>query len=374
MFFRFIRTYKKSAFTLTETLIALTVLGIVAAITIPSLNYLIQNKVRQNQVDVAKTKFTKAMEAMAQNNKVGPYYENTEEFVKELLNYLKISRICDKNHLQECFNYDKITMPDGTEYELSNMKNGKVFGMPKTDTSDFEGDTMGIVTLDGTPMVIAWNKKCPALEPGTYKWGKESRTNVSTSCTAIAMDINNDAKPNVYNKDFVLFNALQLNTNDKSGCGMNFEYNNQEFCWSAPIALTEGLQDCESKKDALGIKNCYTGSGQDYWGRAVEICGGVQNMPTVEELYSFANLVYDRTDINSMHDYDDPSMQINATTLAEISPVLPVEEFSIFTGTEESANSAKVAHFNSNALYWASNNTWSKRDLEAVWYAFCVSH
>ena len=47
---------------------------------------------------------------------------------------------------------------------------------------------------------------------------------------------------------------------------------------------------CEAKKESLGIKEC--NYDNDYWAAAVEKCGGVQNIPTQDDLYELAKAIY----------------------------------------------------------------------------------
>ncbi len=115
---------QKPAFTLAEVLITLAVIGIVAALTIGIFLPKIHSQIRAHQIAVAETKFTKAMEQMALNNAIGPYYETTQEFVDELQNYLKVSKVCANDKLEECFGYDKLLLSNGEEFELSEIKTG----------------------------------------------------------------------------------------------------------------------------------------------------------------------------------------------------------------------------------------------------------
>ena len=62
----------KVAFTLAEVLITLGIIGIVAAMTLPTLNQAINNKVRAEQVRTVKYKFTKATEKMNSLGLIGP--------------------------------------------------------------------------------------------------------------------------------------------------------------------------------------------------------------------------------------------------------------------------------------------------------------
>ena len=48
--------------------------------------------------------------------------------------------------------------------------------------------------------------------------------------------------------------------------------------------------ECEAKKETLGIKAC--NDDVDYWAAAADKCGGVQNLPTRDDLYELAKKVY----------------------------------------------------------------------------------
>ncbi len=62
-------------------------------------------------------------------------------------------------------------------------------------------------------------------------------------------------------------------------------------CYTAPFTpkpLT--MAQCERQKAKLGIKNCYY--PVDYWAGAVSKCGGVKNLPSMEELGLIASAFY----------------------------------------------------------------------------------
>ena len=302
---------KKKAFTLAEVLITLAVIGVVAVLTIGIFLPKINSSVWEKQAKTAKVKFTKATEQMALNNKIGPYYQDTEEFVNELSNYLKISKVCKNDELSECFGYEEFKLTNGEIYSLSDATDGEIFGMPNDDNNDYTGDTIGLLTIDGTPIILSWNKKCSPLEPGVYQWSGD--TNSSTSCIAALIDINRDKKPNKLEDDIILFNALTLKTPTAAPtCVIDIPGSN--ICWSEPFIPTSeeakaahvscyNSETGAAYKSNLGVSNCCNtstsycgptdGSGHgDRWLAAVEKCGGTANMPTATELASFATLIY----------------------------------------------------------------------------------
>ncbi len=71
------------AFTLAETLITLAIIGVVAAVVLPSLMTNINDKVNAEKIRSAKYKFTKATDHMKSLGLIGPY-SSTDAFVDEL--------------------------------------------------------------------------------------------------------------------------------------------------------------------------------------------------------------------------------------------------------------------------------------------------
>ena len=245
---------------------------------------------------------------MALNEKIGPYYNSTEEFVEELSGYLKIAKVCDNEHLVDCFNYDEIKINKSEPVKIEDIQNGVTFAMNDTNYKD----TMGIVTLDGTSMVLSWKTNCEQLEPGVYEWGGD--TNKTTSCIAAVMDVNGDKKPNTLNKDVALFNARALGNT----CMIRLEEEN--ICWMAPVVVNQFLDLTDSdtcdRMVELGVdrkscnkitqaeydnnegdirKNGNLYADKDYWAKAVEICGGTKNMPTSQDIVKIVDHVYSGT-------------------------------------------------------------------------------
>lgn len=86
--------------------------------------------------------------------------------------------------------------------------------------------------------------------------------------------------------------ALDLLNCDKKGY---FELNGKKF--SCPIQL-KGIayEECLKIKDNLGIKECFDSSifpFGDKWVAAAKQCGGVKNLPTMEELAEISSVVFE---------------------------------------------------------------------------------
>ena len=264
---------KNSAFTLAEVLITLVIIGVVAALTLPSLMVKINEKIKNHQIEVFKAKLHKGCSLLNVENGIGPYYNSTMEFVTALSKHLKIVTICDSENLSNCMPYTKLKLKDGTEKNLSDFKTAESLGVYSDDTNDYSSPNVGIVLGDGTPMILNYNLKCPVGDPD------DTNANV-TSCITGIYDINGSRGPNQKTKDIISYNAS----------------------WGKPFIPTPiSYDECMSIKDSLGIKNCCPVDGssdydhcsnKDYWAGAVKQCGGVENMPTMEMLAALASQMY----------------------------------------------------------------------------------
>ena len=114
---------RQKAFTLAEVLITLAIIGVVAAVTIPTLIAKYQEKAWKTSADVFDRKLTEALNLMNTNDElVG--YKNTEEFVKAFSKYVKIAKVCNEDNLDSC--WIKGESKDATTLVLSKNNGQKV--------------------------------------------------------------------------------------------------------------------------------------------------------------------------------------------------------------------------------------------------------
>ena len=333
---------KRVAFTLAEVLITLVIIVVVAALTLPALLTNIQAKVRAERSRSVQYKFSLATEKMARLNLIGPY-DSTDAFVDELQKHLKISKRCNASNLRGCWPYDTVDLGNGKTWDISKTKTGRQFGMNNDDDNDYTSDNVGIVTADGTPMILSYNKKCKAIDSlEKLSWtttDNKPLSNSSASCVAAVYEINGTGKPNKLSNDVVLFNANKL------GNACAFELNGK--CFGAPFApnpLTKA--ECETEKGNLGIQNCPV--DDDCWAGAVKQCGGVSKMPTADDLAKLASQLYKgNPSIGAQEErYDLHWDQDAATSLGFTSP-----HFFLWSGEEYDSDSADARFFDSTFSY-----------------------
>ena len=335
---------KHAAFTLAEVLITLGIIGVVAALTLPALLTNIQSRVRAEQSRSVQYKFSLATEKMARLNLIGPY-DSTDAFVDELQKHLKISKRCNASNLRGCWPYDTVDLGNGKTWDISKTKTGKQFGMNTDDDNDYTSDNVGIVTADGTPMILSYNKKCKAIDSlEKLSWtttDNKPLSNSSASCVAAVYEINGTGKPNKLSNDVVLFNANKL------GSGCAFEVGSK--CYTAvftPKPLTRA--ECEAEKGNLGIREC--GSDDDYWAGAVKQCGGVSKMPTADDLAKLASQLYKgNPSIGAKQRVDNLQWDQDAATALGFTSSL----FALWSGEENDSYGAYGRYFNSTSSRWS---------------------
>ncbi len=318
-------TSKKVAFTLAEVLITLGIIGVVAALTMPVLISNVQDRVKQKRVENIKQKLSKVTDKMAvQSGLIG--YGDTMSFVQEMSKHMKLAKICDNNHISDCWPTEEVTLNDeGKIWEISKTKNAKALKMSQNLQNNW-ADTVGIVTADGTSMILSYKKDCDFdIDKLGLKMDKSSSMSNSTKCLSGIFDWNGAKNPNKLDDD-ILRIGMATGLGDECATKVNGRCTTPAF---TPEPITRA--ECEESKSKLGISSC--GYEQDYWAGAVKQCGGVQNLMTADELAKFASLLYKGNPIiNSTKDTGLITLNMSvATSMGFID--LP---FSILSGEERS--------------------------------------
>lgn len=119
---------KARAFTMAEVLITLGIIGIVAAMTLPT----ILENVRQRQWAEREWstafKITQAMDKMRALDLLNGSYASTDEFVDELQKHLKIVQRCDASNLDACWPTKQVR----TLLTLQTIRLALIYKLPQT--------------------------------------------------------------------------------------------------------------------------------------------------------------------------------------------------------------------------------------------------
>ncbi len=333
------------AFTLAEVLITLGIIGVVAALTMPALITNIQDRIQQKRIENIHQKLSKVTDKMAvQSGLTG--YDTTMAFVQEMSKHMKIAKICDNSHLAECWPTQEVTLNDeGKTWEISKTKTAKTLKI--SNNAEDWADTVGIVTGDGTGMILSYNKKCEFnVDDGGLKYDNSTGKSNSLACLSGVYDWNGNSKPNKLNKDV---KTLGMATGLGTECAIEVGGK----CFTAPFTPTPlTLAQCEAEKDKLGIKDC--NSNNDYWAGAVKQCGGVSKMPTMADLGKLATELYkEHPSVGAKQNTDDYDLTLDTSKASSMG--FTGSNFYVWSGEEYDSDHASGRTFYSLYTGWGDN-------------------
>ena len=207
------------AFTMAEILLSLTIIGVVAAITLPSLTGNINERTWNTQRKALYARMSQAIALMPALNGYGTLTEETssgandgvdtaaETFVTEgLSKVLKINNICDSENLEDCGIPVKLTPMIGsiispfpkTLKELNTgftAAAGYSFKVTNTKVAAFE-------TQNGESIALFYNPKCQGKSFATRE------QTVEKVCANFIYDLNGNKGPNTVGKDIGFITAF----------------------------------------------------------------------------------------------------------------------------------------------------------------------
>ncbi len=290
----------KKAFTVAELALTVAALCLIAGLIVYAIILGLQEAVRNKRISTAKIKFASAVEMMYLNQAIGSYYGEdeytTERFVNELQKYIKLVKICKSDEIENCWPYKTLTLADDTKYEIKNARNGSVFGISTNSTTNYNSNTVAIVTFDNTYMLLAYNSRCTTSAPDRKNPNSNQEFNVATACVAGIMDVDGEEKPNKIGVDVpLIYSAGSF----ADACIMVID----STCIVSVGTLTgkEGVtkNECLQNMKNWGISQaqCPPEGMVSYWLSAVKECGGWANIASPNEINSILNYMYKDSDI-----------------------------------------------------------------------------
>ena len=326
----------KAAFTLAEVLITLAIIGVVAAITIPSLVKNYNEKAWGTAKDVFEKRLEVATRQMNTEEKLAGY-SNTMDFVNELKKYIKITRVCDNNNITKCFNKEVIWNEGEDPIDMSTIRNAASLGQEDWDT-----DTVAVQFANGVNAIIAYN-------PNTTQDPFNNQFSATSNSMAILYDVTGNKNPNKYGEksDIYAINVTELA--GTTGCAINPDLVGG-MCISQILAPGTGYspltkEQCEEQKGDLGIAAC--NYNNDYWAGAVAKCGGVSKMPTMAQLGELATYLYNHdSTIGAQQDVSGLTLDTTrASQFLSASPGSSSGWFYVWSGQEDSSYGAYARVF-----------------------------
>ncbi len=274
---------KNFGFTLAEVLITLSIIGVVAAVSMPILIQNVNERVNAEREANIAFKINQAMEKMRALGLLNASYGSTEAFVDELQNHLKIAKRCDYNHIAECWPTSTVIDTTGKEYDVSKAKTGKDLQL-KTDTNN-----VGLVLADGGAIILNYDPTKKGFDVGDavkasrvslpIGGGKSKEFAYTTSVTdalAYVVDVNGKGGPNSQEakkkNDIRSFNGAAFGTGC-AGTKVDGTCVYQIASYSAATYPTP----CSQNYDWC-VNN-------DYWQGAIDACDAIgMKLPTKDEL------------------------------------------------------------------------------------------
>ena len=220
----------KTAFTMAEILLSLTIIGVVAAITLPSLTGNINERTWNTQRKALYSRMSQAVALMPALNGygIGATEEETkinaaETFLSAgLSKVFKINNICDSEHLQDCGLPNKIIALNGevafeelpkTLVAFNNMFSGS-FDEESTgghwEYSQNDTNAAGFESANGESVLVYYNPKCKPWMNETLVAKGEPRYFYTQPkmCANFVYDLNGKKGPNSVGKDIGFITAL----------------------------------------------------------------------------------------------------------------------------------------------------------------------
>ena len=216
----------KLAFTMAEILISLTIIGVIAAITLPALQANINEKTWATQRKALYSKMSQAISLMGSVNGYGNYSatvdDNTvtvnddnaaETFITDGLNkVLKITNICDNQNMKKC----------GIPSTFKQLETGNKKNFPKTlhefnnrlnisqnPTRHVNTKVAAFVTANGESIALFYNPQCVSKDVDyTDPDSSKRRAFYPYFCLNFVYDLNGLKGPNQVGKDIWFMSTL----------------------------------------------------------------------------------------------------------------------------------------------------------------------
>ena len=302
------RISKRVAFTLAEVLITLGVIGVVAALTMPTLlKNIAERSNSEAQANLAQ-KITKSMDLMRADGGLERTYNSTDEFVDEFSKYIKISTRCDADHIADCWPTKTVTTTDGETYDVSKAKTGKNLNL-----KDNKSNNVGIILADGATLILTYNPNAGIIGDGDtvtpsfadlpIGFGRTKKFAYTTSVTDpidFVMDVNGFKGPNSEARNGKQYDVRSFKVakfskgcagNDISGIGCVYQLPS----FSPIEAYSEEMDKWDPKWNS---ESCIIGIGSgpcktydNYWAGAKKACDDIgMSLPDKSKLQSIAKL------------------------------------------------------------------------------------
>ncbi len=249
-----------------EILLSLTIIGVVAAITLPSLTGNINERTWNTQRKALYAKFSQAIALMPSLNGYGILTEGNdstsavdtaaETFITSgLSKVLKINNICDHEHLEDCgivtsftnFGGSRIDTPK-TLYELNSHFASASYdnGIENISYSAVDVKSAAFETQNGESILAYYNPVCISQNISTVSEAIFSQRGM---CLNLIYDLNGNKGPNTVGKDMgviTVFNPVDPTVVAPMPSSVSNAANNTTIVWDDAMKACRN-QDADSR-------------------------------------------------------------------------------------------------------------------------------
>ncbi|MFI3300386.1 MAG: type II secretion system protein [Candidatus Gastranaerophilales bacterium] len=274
---------KRFGFTLAEVLITLGIIGVVSALTLPTLFSNYQSEALTKKKLLFESRLEEAMNQMRFHEKLTGY-DSVKDFVDELSKYLKINETCDLTNMEECFPSVSINSCDEV-INVEDLKTGEDFASRLIGVNDFSDDNVGVIFADGTKAILNYDLNCDWLEP--YDGG--ANRSEAVQCVAMLADVSGDTGKNSVGSDI-----LPVNTS----IGVDVD----GVCWSISNTSFSAINTCNG--ESVYDTNCTTANDcsycdTNYWAGAQKACKDMGfNLPSSTDALALGNYLYPDAEVD----------------------------------------------------------------------------
>ncbi|MCM1009555.1 MAG: hypothetical protein NC390_01585 [Fusobacterium sp.] len=202
-----------------EILLSLTIIGVVAAITLPSLTGNINERTWNTQRKALYARFSQAIALMPSLNGYGTYDAASDNVAETFITaglskVLKINNICDKDHVFDCGLASKITTLAASTMSLPRKMTDLNTGIPANGASGFtiyNTNAAAFETANGESVLVFYNPNCSSS--GMFWNGIDGGDNHGLymkpqMCAHFVFDLNGSKGPNTVGKDIGVISAI----------------------------------------------------------------------------------------------------------------------------------------------------------------------
>lgn len=229
----------KKGFTLAEVLITLAIIGVVAAMTVPSLLQGQQEKATVTAVKKAYSTLSNAYTLAVQENGTPDNWglggasdaQGAMNIINNLAPYLKISKFCG------------INIGDGCSANHKDLLGGSY-------NQDYNGNVAKIILSDGSEINTFTRSATCGISVGSGNLALQN------TCADIEVDVNGHKKPNILGQDTFRFHITKYGIIPK-GSQQETGYSFSSFCLgTAPNAIGEGCTAWVIYNENLDYLHC----------------------------------------------------------------------------------------------------------------------